>query len=88
MGEQARNELKSIIDGLSAKDREFISVLPEGDIIRLHRTLGRYIRNQFRSNELPALVRWSLAQLPEHPHFDDLSWPVLVKIWKALRPQG
>ena len=83
--EEAKRELISVIDALSAEDRAFIANLREGGLYRLHHGLGTYIRNQFRQGGLPALFRWSRSQLSVVNHFDDLSGPILREIWRVLR---
>src|SRR5215471_6092949 len=50
-----------------------------------HFGLGTWIRNQMRHGKMKSLLRWSRTQLPERHHFDDLSWPILVEVWKTLR---
>jgi len=85
MDEEARTELNIIIEGLTPRDRAFIATLAENEVIRLHFGLGTWIRNQMRHGKMKALLRWSRTQVPERPHFDDLSWPILVEVWKTLR---
>lgn len=88
MEEEARIQLQTIIDGIPAPDRLAIAGLPRERVISLHRTLGRWIRNRYRSGEFVALFRWSRSQLPDHLRsMDDLSEPILVEIWRILRSE-
>jgi len=88
MDTEARLELASVIDELSAEDRGFIAGISENDVIRLHHGLGTGIRNRFRAGSLPALLRWSCSQAPDPQHLDDMSWPILMEIWRTLRARA
>jgi hypothetical protein len=84
--EQAKRELTSIIDGLSAESREFIAALPEDRVGRLHFGLGVYIRNEHRQGRLTALFRWARTQISKEPmSFDSLSRPILREVWKQVK---
>jgi len=86
LNDEARAELEAIIDRLSGASRDHIRTLEEGRVTgALRFTLGMDIRNRIRHGEIPALFRWSSAQLPEKIHFDDLSGPILKEIWRVLR---
>jgi hypothetical protein len=86
MDEEARLELMSIIDRLLPEDRRMMAELSEKDVIRLHHGLGTRIRNMIRSGELTALLSWSSAQAPGKASLDDKAWPILLEVWKTLRP--
>ena len=87
MDVEARMQLQSVIDAIAPAARLEVAMLPRNDLIRLHHGLGTLIRNRIRAGELGALVRWSRDQTgAEARSFDDLSWPILVAVWTALRP--
>ena len=86
MDQQAKRELMSIIDGLSAESRECIATLPEDRVNRLHFGLGTYIRNEHRQGRLTALFRWARTQISkEEMSFDSLSRPILLEVWRQER---
>lgn len=86
MNIEALAELEKIIAELSNDDKKTISELDEAHLIRLHHGLGTVIRNKFRQNQCPALLKWSRGTYPNgKAHFDDLSMPVLLAIWKIVK---
>jgi hypothetical protein len=86
---EAKDELRSIIDGLSSEDRAHIRAIPADEVIRLHHGLGTRIRNRIRHNELKALFRWSRAQVPGGlGHLDHLAWPIVEEVWNQLQRES
>jgi len=66
---------------LGVKDKAFISKLPKDDLITLHHTLGRWIRNNY------GLWQDNKALLADtsETHPDDASMVIIEKCWEALR---
>ncbi len=86
MDKEARAQLQSIIDAISPADRLEIAKLPHDLVILLHRGLGTLIRNRIRAGELGALFHWSCDKATGGgKSLDDVSWPILVAVWTALR---
>ena len=90
MDDEARQDLMSIVDRLTADDRAYIAGLEESQVIRLHMGLGMAIRNRIRAGALQALFRWSHSQVPDDVrHFDDVTWPIVLEVWRTVRiPAG
>ena len=60
--------------------------LPEADLIRLHRTLGRALRNSFRSGRYSDLFRHCNEQeTPQTRSFDSISATAIRLVWEFLR---
>src|SRR5579862_6976099 len=80
MNEDARLQLKWIIDQISPGDQRMIAELSqEGVLSRLHHGLGTQIRNRMRSGELNALVPWSSTRMPtKTKNLDALSKPIIL----------
>lgn len=87
MDEAARLQLMSIIDRIPLEDKRAIAEMPRECAILLHHGLGTWIRNLIRSGELSALFRWSCDQVPDAGSLDDMAWPIIFEVWKALRPE-
>jgi hypothetical protein len=79
-------DIRAIVDSLRPEDREYIRGLPEADLIRLHRTLGRALRNSFRSGRYSDLFRHCNEQeTPQTRSFDSISATALRLVWEFLR---
>lgn len=86
MDMETRAQLQSIIDAMAPAARLEVAKLPRDHLFQLHHGLGTFIRNRHRAGELKALFRWSRGQTDaEARSLDDLSWPILVAVWTALR---
>ncbi len=80
------DEIRAIVASLRAEDCDYIRNLSEEELIRLHRTLGRNLRNAFRSNTYPALFRYcSEQETQETRSFDSISATAIRLIWEHLR---
>ena len=82
------NDIRQIIDSLTPEQRESLRTTPEADLIRFHRTLGRGLRNGFRSGRFPALsahchaaVRVSGTPMS----FDAISSVAVREVWRSLQ---
>lgn len=64
---------------ISLEDRIYLSTLKENELIRLHHSLGRFIRNNFNL--------WKGGKLLKETgkiHPDDGSMVILKKFWESL----
>lgn len=78
-------EIKGILSSLRAEDREFIRNLPEERLILLHRTLGRQLRNGFRSGKYKFLFSHCYQQEPDGTRsLDSMSSTAIKLIWSYL----
>jgi hypothetical protein len=79
-------EIEKLVEMLKPGDRKFISDLSEGELGRLHRGYGMWLRNQFRQNQYPNLFRFCSAKVPaESRSFDAISAIAIHLIWRRLR---
>ncbi len=87
MDVEAPAQLQPVIDAISPAARLEVAKPPRDQLIQLHHGLGTLIRNRIRAGELGGLFRWSRDHTgAEARSLDDLSWPILVAVWTALRP--
>ncbi len=70
-----------LIARLSAKDKTFIASLKESDLITLHHTLGRCIRNEFGLWE----GNQKLLKSCRRKHPDNASSVILASLWKKFQ---
>jgi len=81
-----RQEIEKLVEMLKPENRKFISDLSEGELGRLHRGYGMWLRNQFRQNQYPNLFRFCSAQVPAGSRsFDAISAIAIRLIWLHLR---
>jgi hypothetical protein len=81
-----QDEIQAIASSLRAEDREYIRSLPEDRLILLHRSLGRTLRNAFRTNQYPYLfTHCDDQETPETRSFDSLSQTAIKLLWVYLR---
>ena len=81
-----QDELQTIAASLRPEDRDFVRALHEDDLIRLHRTLGRRLRNASRAGTYPHLFRYcNERETPETRSFDSLSETAIRLVWDYLR---
>lgn len=79
-------DIRAIIDSLRPEAREYIRGLPEVNLIRLHRTFGRALRNAFRSGRYLDLFRHcSKQETPQTRSFDSISQTAIRLVWEFLR---
>jgi hypothetical protein len=84
-----REDIRAIVSSLKPGDREYIRNLPEAELIRLHRTFGRGLRNAFRSGRYRHLFRHcSERETPETRSFDSISGTAIRLVWDHLRRGG
>ena len=91
MESEAQCEIEKLVESLKAEDRELFRAMPESELIRLHRTFGMWLRNQFRQNNLPHLFKFcSTTAPPEARSVDAISAVAIRAIWLHIRsnPQG
>ena len=84
---------REIIDALKAdikrKDLIFVKNLPESELITLHHTLGRYIRNEYKlwtyewEPEMKMMEGIEVDCSPNHP--DARSMNIITELWKELQ---
>ena len=83
---EARRDIETLIERLKPEDRQAISAMAESDLILLHFGYGMWLRNQFRQNKFPDLVRFCDARTtPETRSFDEFSAIAIHEIWRRLR---
>jgi hypothetical protein len=81
-----RQEIEQLVERLKLDDHKFISDLSEGELIKLHRSYGMWLRNQLRENQYPHLFRFCSAKVPpENLSFDAISAIAIRLIWRRLR---
>jgi hypothetical protein len=81
-----QDEIQSIVLSLRPEDRDYIRDLPGEHLIRLQHTLGRTLRNAFRSNSYPYLFAYCYEQdAPDTRSFDSISQTALKLIWEHIR---
>ena len=84
-----RQEIEKLVEMLKPADRKFISDLSEGELGKLHRGYGMWLRNQFRRNQYPHLFRFCSAKVRAESQslsFDAISAIAIRLIWCRLRP--
>jgi hypothetical protein len=80
------DDILAIVGSLRPEDREHIRRLPEEDLIRLHRTFGRALRNAFRSGLHRDLFRYCYQkESPQTRSFDSISQTAIRLVWEYLR---
>jgi hypothetical protein len=80
------DDILAIVRSLRPEDRDYIRRLPEEDLIRLHRTFGRTLRNAFRSGLHRDLFRYCYQkEAPETHSFDSISATAIRLVWEYLR---
>ncbi len=85
-GSGVQDEIQAIISSFTPEDCDYIRNLPEEKLFLLHRTLGRRLRNVFRSNMYPSLFRYCNQQeTNEARSFDSLSTIAIRLIWEQVR---
>ena len=62
-----RQDVETLIERLKPEDRQAISAMAESDLILLHHGYGTWLRNQFRQNKFPDLVRFCELGLHRKP---------------------
>jgi hypothetical protein len=83
-----QQEIQGILQVMSPEDRAALLALPETDLIYLHHTLGRFLRNGLRGNQFPQLLGHSHALVKANGtpmSFDALSTVAIREIWRTLR---
>jgi hypothetical protein len=83
-----QDDIQAIVSSLRPEDRDYVRNLPEDDLIRLHRTFGRSLRNAFRSHTYGDLFRYCSQQVnrnEEKLSFDSISAIAIRLIWDYLR---
>jgi hypothetical protein len=79
-------EIRAIIAKLSDDDRMYIRDLPKDDLIMLHRGFGAGLRNSFRQNEYPSLLRYCDDNLGSEPRSSDAYSGIAIPlIWQELQ---
>ena len=82
----ARRDIEALIELLKPEDRQAISAMAESDLILLHHGYGTWLRNQFRQNKFPDLVRFCDARTtPETRSLNEFSAIAILEIWRRLR---
>ncbi len=82
------HDVRQIVDSLTPEQRESLRATPEADLVRFHRTLGRGLRNGFRSGRFPALSAYCHAAVRESGttlSFDTLSSVAVREVWRSLQ---
>jgi hypothetical protein len=80
------DEIQAFISKLAPADKDYIRDLSEDKLIVLHYSLGRVLRNAFRSNAYPYLFTYcDEQQTPSTRSFDSISTVAIKLIWKYLR---
>jgi hypothetical protein len=80
------DDILTIVGSLQPEDREYICRLPEEDLIRLHRTFGRTLRNELRSGLHRDLFRYCYQKEPPQTRsFDSISQTAIRLVWEHLR---
>ena len=82
------HDIRQIIDSLTPEQRESLRTTPEADLIRFHRTLGRGLRNSFRSGRflgLSAHCHAAVRDSGEPLSFDALSSVAVREVWRSLQ---
>lgn len=83
------DEIQTIVSALRPEDRDYIRELPEEHLIRLHHTIGRTLRNAFRSNTYPFLLTYCVRSGDsETLSFDSVSEKALKLIWEHIRQEA
>jgi hypothetical protein len=80
------DDIRAIVSSLQPERRDYIRNLSENELIRLHRTLGRGLRNAFRSGNYGELFRYcSERETTETRSFDSISATAIRLIWEYIR---
>ena len=83
---EAQREIQRLVENLKPEDRELLRAMSESELIRLHRSYGMWLRNQFRRNNLPHLFKFcSTNTLPGARSFDAFSEVAIREIWLHIR---
>ena len=81
-----QEDIRAVVSSLQPGDSQYIRNLPEAELIRLHRTLGRTLRNAFRSGRYRQLFRHcSERETTETRSFDSISSTAIRFVWDYLR---
>jgi hypothetical protein len=82
-----RRDVRRIIRGLPADERERLRTMPESELVLLHHGFGRGVRNAFRSNRFRGLSAYCHAEVQrsgEPLSFDALSSVAIREVWATL----
>ncbi len=81
-------DLKNVLQKLSVGDLQQLKNTPKEKLILFHRTLGLYLRNQFRSGRYRWLCRYCHKVIEEREtplSFDALSSVAIELIWDRIQ---
>ena len=82
------HDIRQIVDSLTPEQRESLRTTPETELVRFHRSLGRGLRNCFRSGRFPALSAHCHAAMRTSGtplSFDALSTVAVREVWLSLQ---
>jgi len=82
------DDIQAIVSVLRPEERECFRNLPPERLILLHQTLGRVLRNGFRSGRYPWLfTHCDELESPETRSFDSISSAAIKLIWEHIRDE-
>lgn len=80
---EAIRSLKDMIK-YDSEDYNYIKALQENELVKLHHSLGRFIRNEFGLWDADSQLLKSLTEDVKSDHPDDVSQYIIVKFWEEI----
>jgi hypothetical protein len=85
LDDDARKDIEALIARMNPEFRQSLQSMAEGELIRLHRNYGMALRNEFRHQGFPGLLRYCSRAAPEERSLDAISAIAIREIWRHLR---